>query len=247
MLCSGAAVAQEAQRATYAVYAGGFQAMVIEAKADIAATTYRMDVAYRTTGLVGTFFPSNIESFAQGAWSADGRAAPARFASWGTVRGKERRTTLDFPAGQPAIRALIPTIAEEEREPLPPGIERDGIDTLSGVAFLMREAARTGRCDGAARLYDGRRVMAITARTEGPERLAPDYRSSYAGPTLRCAFEGRLLAGFLKDADDEDRRKPHPSIAWLAPLAPGRPPIPVRIQFEFRLFGHATAFIAETR
>lgn len=230
------------ERLRYAVYAAGFNILAVEATAEIGETNYRVDLAYRTVGLLGTFFPSNMESSVQGGWTSAG-PAPHRFATWGMARGRNRRTVIDYLTGQPVLRELDPPV-EEERETVPPGADRDTVDTLSGMAFVVREVIRTGKCDGRAKLYDGRRVLDVVARPVGREVLAADSRSAFSGPAVRCDFEGRQLAGFMKDMDSAERQKLHLNRAWFAAPGPGRAIMPVRIEFEARIVGQATAFLA---
>ncbi|MCX7383068.1 MAG: DUF3108 domain-containing protein [Alphaproteobacteria bacterium] len=242
LLLIAPAASEAGERLRYTVYAAGFNILLLEATTEIGETNYRVDLTYRTAGLLGTFFPSSNESFAQGSWGAAG-PEPWRFATWGTVRGNVRRAVIDYVSRQPVTRELVPAL-EDDREPVPPGMERDSVDTLSGLAFVVREVARTGKCDGRARLFDGRRVMDVVARPAGQEVLAPDSRSSFAGPAVRCDFEGRQLAGFLKDYDAADRQKLHLNRAWFAPIGASRTVVPVRIEFEARLIGHATAYLS---
>lgn len=228
-------------RLGFAIYAAGLNVMVIDSQADIGPDAYRIDLAYRSTGLFGTLFPTTIDSVAHGTWSGL-EARPQRFASWGTLRSAPRRITIEYVAGQPALRELEPA-SEEDRDGVPPDLQRNTIDTLSAMAFLVRSVAETGRCDGQVRSFDGRRVIEITARTAGRETLRSDYRSSFAGPALRCDFAGRQLAGFKQDVSESERKRINESSAWLAPILPGQPALPVRIVFETRFFGNATAFL----
>lgn len=241
LLAAPAARAQEATKLSYAIYAAGLNVLVVDAKAELERDSYRIDLSYHTAGLLGTLFPSRIDSFAQGRW--DGmRPKPQRFASWGVSRGKERRIVVDYPEGQPVVRTLVPA-TEPDRDPVPPAMQRDTLDTLSAMAELVRQVAQTGRCDGTVRIFDGRRVLETQSSTAGTEALRPDYRSAYNGPALRCDMRGRQLAGFQHDADEAEIRRVHVSEAWLAPLRPGQPALPVRVVFETRFFGHATAYL----
>jgi hypothetical protein len=119
------------------------------------------------------------------------------------------------------------------------------VDALSAIAMLIRRVARTGRCEAEATTFDGRRAVDVAARTVGMEVLQPDGRSIFTGRALRCDFEGRLLAGFPRDGDQEELRRSRHGSAWLAQIAPGAPPIPVRIDFETRWFGPATMYLTE--
>ena len=227
----------------FAVYAAGLNVMVVDSKVDIGRDDYRIDLSYRSAGVFGTLFPVQISSFVQGSW-AGGKATPLRFASWGTARGNERRITLDYEGGQPVIRTLVPA-TESDRDPVPAAMQRDTVDTLSAMAVLVRTVAQTGTCDGTVRIFDGRRVLETESRTIGTEMLRPDYRSTYNGRALRCDMRGRQLAGFQHDADEAEIRRVHVSQAWIAQVVPGQPALPVRIVFETRFFGAATAYLTE--
>jgi hypothetical protein len=124
-------------------------------------------------------------------------------------------------------------------------MQHDTLDTLSAMAYLVRAVTDTGKCDGTVRTFDGRRVFEIESRTAGEDILRPDFRSSFAGPTLRCDMKSRQLAGFQHDADEAELKKVLESQAWLAPILPGQPKLPVRVVFSTRFFGAATAYLTE--
>jgi hypothetical protein len=226
---------------TYAVYAAGFNVLNLDGNVDLGGPYYRVDLSYHTVGVFGALIRSNISSFAQGKWAGN-RPLPLRFASWGTVRGEVRRTLIDYEANQPVIRTLQPA-QEEDRDPVPPEQQHDTVDTLSAMAMLIRQVAATGTCDGHVNMFDGHRASDITAHTAGQEILPSEFRSSFAGPALRCEFVGRQTGGFKHDVSDEELHKLHYSTAWLARVVPDAPPLPVRIVFEAHFFGHATAYL----
>jgi hypothetical protein len=229
-------------RLSYAVYAAGLNVLNFEARVDLDPGAYRIDMRFRTAGMFGFLFPAQTDSYAHGTW--DGvRPTPAAYVSRGTVRGKDRRVGLDFTGGQATVRELLPSAQDDDHLAVPPGATRDSMDTLSGLAFVIRSLARTGRCDGQARLFDGRRVLEVTSTTIGRETLAREDGTLFAGPATRCDLAGRVTAGFLKDDNEEERKRIHDSQAWLAEILPGHPPLPVRIIFETRFFGHATAYL----
>jgi hypothetical protein len=245
LLLPFAATAQERSpiHLRYAVYAAGVNVVDIDSRLDLSAKRYRVDLAYRTTGLFSLIIHSEIESFAEGSLAAQG-PQPLRFVSWGTLRGTPRRTVIDYINGQPLLREQVPQ-NDNDREPVPVGMQRGTTDTLSAMVMLVREASDKGRCDGQAETFDGHRLLQITSRTAGEEKLATEDRSIFSGTALRCDFAGRQLAGFQPDDPMEERPKLHHYQAWLAPLTPGGPRLPVRVVFETRFFGHATAYLTE--
>jgi hypothetical protein len=163
-------------------------------------------------------------------------------------RGDPRRVEIDYPQGQPVVRALIPTITDDPREPVPPEMTRDTMDSLSAVADLMHVVATTGACETKGTTFDGHRVATATARTVGTEMLPPESRSSYSGPALHCQMTGQQIAGFPKDAGPNDYVH-HPQVAdaWFAQVVPGLPPMPVLMTFPTRLMGNMRVYITQAK
>ena len=228
----------EPVRATYAAYARGLNVLNLEADFALTATTYRVNIAYRTAGTVGAMFPGEQTTAVDGRFVA-GRPVPRRFDSRGVFRGAPRATLIEYVNGQPLVRALTPP-NEEERELVPEASQAFTVDGVSVMAQLIHQVAATGRCDGSATTFDGRRLSEVTARTVGQEVLPPTNRSSFAGTALRCDFEGRLLAGFRRDADPAAGRQLQGGSAWFAATTPGGTPIPVLVTFRAPWIGAAT-------
>lgn len=229
----------------YATTVAGLTVMVTEADVEMDARGYRVDIATRTAGSYGLLFRGETHTLAQGQW-AGVLVAPQRYAVAGSWRGTTRRTLMDYAMGQPEVRHLDPP-NEAEREPVPPTLQRETIDTISAAALLARRATLTRACDGEARTFDGRRLFEVASRTGGWEAAPSDGAAGIAGPVLRCDFEGRLLAGFLLDSDRASAARPHKGTAWLARLSPDAPLLPVRMRFEMRWLGSATMSLTAAR
>lgn len=249
VLCLGLVLsvpaAAEPLRATYRVTAAGLTVMEVEAVFDLATPgAYRIETRSRLTGFASTFFSGNQVNEVRGTWAGD-LVRPTRFAAEGVWRGTERRTVMEYPGGEPVVRALEPP-NEGEREAVPPDLTRGTMDSLSALAQLTRTLATTQRCDGAAQVYDGRRRSSFTASTTGWEQL-PAWRDAWSGTALRCGFEGRQLAGFLLDDDrPAESRQPQQGSAWMAVIRPDMPPVPVRIEMPSRWFGKITAYLVRS-
>lgn len=228
-------------RAAYTVTAAGLTTARVEAELAFAPSAYRLRLDYRTAGLFGALFHSESSTLAQGLWQGD-TAVPFHFAGSVLVRGEARQTVIDYRDGEPIVRVLV-SPNSRERDPVPPGLERNTIDTLSAMALLLRRVQQTGRCEAHALTFDGRRLIDVSANTAGIEALPPADGLAFAGPALRCDFEGRQLAGFKHGEDAAALRRPKHGSAWLARVVPGAPPIPVRVSFETRWFGDATAWL----
>lgn len=226
----------------YAAYAAGLNALNMDADFDVTPQSYRVHLAYRTVGTVGVLVRSQQDTVAEGRFVAS-RPVPQRFFSAGTLRGTPRVTQIDYAAGQPTVRQLQPS-NDGEREAVLPAAQAGTIDTLSAMAQLMQQVNASGRCDNRARTFDGRRLAEMESRTAGQEVLAPTRRSGFAGPALRCDFEGRQTGGFMLDGDRAVLSRPQRGSAWFAAPAPGGPMIPVRIVFAARLVGEVTMYLA---
>ena len=237
-----AAVARAAPvDAHYVAYAAGLPVLDLDADFNVTATAYHVQLKYRTAGAAALLYRGGQDTVVDGHFVA-GRPVPTRFFSTGYLRGKPRVTQIDYRGGQPHIRQLMPP-SDEEREPVPEAQQANTIDTLSAMAELVRTVNETGRCEGHATTFDGRRLSELEARTAGREMLAETGRSSFSGPALRCDFVGRQTAGFMHDADEASRR-PQRGSAWFAALTPGGELVPVRMVFTTRWFGEATMYVA---
>lgn len=242
LLATTAASAQVTQvDLNYDTYAAGLQVMQMHAFFGFGPWNYQVNVDYHTTGLVGVLYRGRQVNTVRGIWQ-DEQATPLEFFGEGIWRGHPRRTLIDYNQGLPEIRELQPP-QESEREEVPQELQLHTVDTLSALAQLIRQVGRGHTCDTEVHTYDGRRVLDLVARTGGQETLPPTGRSIFTGATLRCDFEGRELAGFLLGEDDPEHRRPLHGSAWLAPMMPETPALPVRISFETRWFGTATMYL----
>jgi hypothetical protein len=242
LLASRAASAQVTQvQVTYDTYAAGIEVMQMRAFFGLGPWNYRISLDYHTTGLVGLLYRGHQTNSARGLWQ-DQHAAPSEFSGEGVWRGQERRTLIDYVNGVPEVKELRPPQASE-REPVPPELQLHTMDTLSALAQLIRRVEHDRTCETEVHTYDGRRLLDVVARTAGPEQLEPTGRSIFSGPSLRCDFEGREIAGFLLGEDDPEHRRPLHGSAWLARIQPGGPLLPVRMVFQTRWFGWATMYL----
>ena len=232
----------QALEAHYQAYAAGLNVIEMDARFDIGADRYKIELDYRTVGSFGLLAGAQQKTVVQGRMER-GKAIPDTFLSNGMWRGSPRITAIDYPAGLPEVRQLVPPNATE-REPVPTDRQANTMDTLSAMATLIAQVNATGRCDGNLTTFDGRRLASLESRTSGMQPLEPTGRSSYAGPTLRCDLVGRQLAGFMLDEDRERLLRPQTGTAWFASVMPGAPMIPVRVAFRTRWFGEATMYLA---
>ncbi|WP_237216176.1 DUF3108 domain-containing protein [Falsiroseomonas oryziterrae] len=240
LLLFPAAAAAQPMRATYEVHAAGMVVMEVEARFEVTPRSYRVETVVRTRGLAATFVSGEQATRVDGGWAGPS-ALPARYVSEGVWRGRPRRIALDWDGGAPRVTALVPP-NEEEREAVPEAQKRGTTDVLSAIAQLGRQVAAEGHCALTAPVFDGRRRSDFATRDEGRERILP-WRGAWHGEALRCAFEGRQVAGFRRDQDRAEAAAPQRGTAWIAPPFAGAPAVPVRIDIPTRWFGTATAVL----
>lgn len=192
-----------------------------------------------TTGLLSLFVSADATTQAHGVWNGN-EAEPRSFSSSGLHRGAPRRVVLRYRDHRPHVDKLEP--ADDDRSPVPPALTNGTVDPLSAIVQLIRRVSLTGRCDGSALVFDGRRLFRVTARSAGQETLLPSRRSSYAGPALRCELTGQVLAGFKRSAGAEARAVKH-GTAWFARLTAGGPAWPVRATVETPWVGQVRTYV----
>ena len=228
---------------TYETYAAGLNVLNIDATLDINPTDYRIQFTSRTAGAFSLVVSGQMQTTVTGKRTPSG-VAPIRSYSQGQFRGSERRTLIDYVAGQPQVRVLEPAV-DPDRDPVPEAMQRDTVDPESAIAALIYRINTSSKCEGSARVFDGRRLSEIRATTAGMELLTGDSKVQYSGPALRCDFEGRQLGGFLHDVSEAELKRIQRGSAWFAPLGAGGFSLPVRMQFSTRLFGAATMYLVK--
>ncbi len=232
----------ETWSAVYDAYVGGANAMRLSVTFRLDPAGYAVDVQARTLGLIDLFLGSRQSTQVDGTWQAE-MPRPRQFRTEGLWKGERRATLIDYDNGQPTIRNLIPP--ETEREPVPAEGRQGAWDRVSPLAYLVRQVARTGRCDGTATTYDGRRVEETQARTVNLEDLPAGGPGSFAGRALRCDVALRMTAGFAPDEDRAHAGRVRQARVWIAAPVAGAPPLPVRISLEVGWLGHATVFLSD--
>lgn len=244
-LMSAGAARAEPFRAQYAMTVlGGMTIAQMEASLDISGGGYRIETKLRPTGIASMVASGDQTSLVDGRWGRNG-PEPQRYITNGSWRGTARHMVIEYQAGMPVIRRMEPD-ERTEREPVPPALATGTLDGLSVLAKLTRQVAETGKCDGTAAIYDGRRRVDATSSTIGWERLTASRSDGFSGVALHCDFESRVIAGFRLDDDRETATRPLKGRAWIAPATADRPPVPVRVEFDTRWFGSVVAQMLTT-
>lgn len=215
---------------SYEAYAAGVPVADMTADLRTTAADYHLALTSRTRGIINLLFKSDSISSADGGLTATG-VRPAQYRSQGVYRGTARETRIDYPAGHPVVTLRTPA-DEEPREPIPADLQARGIDGISAIVAILQQIAATGRCDASRTIFDGRRVLDLTAVTNGPDTLDKTDRSPFDGPALRCTLASRQVAGFLVDGDTERAHEVRHTTVWLKQVTEAGPLVPVRVEVE---------------
>ena len=230
---------------TYSAYAHGFNVIDLDATLVIAPTSYKVELNFALVGVLGVVLHADGKTVVTGRFMGT-HALPDELYSAGHFRGEPRVTQIVWRGGNPQILQMQPP-ADTEREPVPTAQQTHTIDTISAMAALIHQVSESGKCEGYERTFDGRRLSEISAHTVGEETLDPTSRSAFHGTALRCDFEGKQLAGFRRDQDQEELSRVQKGSAWFARVQPGEPPIPVRVDFATPQFGQTTMYLTGAR
>lgn len=240
-MLASTAVAADAAQLNYSIYVLGLPVADAVLRVDMAATTYQVTLRFHTTGIADVFAGDRLEEHSAGLFD-DGQPEPRDYVSNGRLHGRDRLVTMTWHDGVPTIGAITPPNAAE-REDVPAALLGHTMDPLDAIVFLLHQVDRNGRCEGSARAYDGRRLQALDAHTDGEEDIGPSGRSSFAGHTLRCQFTDRTLAGFRTGAGRDEDTRVHRGTIWLARILPGAQQLPVRASVETRWLGDAMIYL----
>jgi hypothetical protein len=223
--------ATEPVDAHYVARVAGFRVMTIDVSAAIGPDTYQITARARSAGLATLANRFDQTATAEGAVTPQG-VRPFRFRAEGDWQGQRRRVELALAETPPRITLNPPEVPE--REAVPPTLAMGGVDTLTALLTVSRRVARLGArgCDLDLTVFDGRRLkkIALTAAGEGsvPGR---------GTPAMRCRLEGRQLAGFWRDWDRAQAKRPQTGMVWIAPPFEGAPAMPLRIEMGIDWLG----------
>ena len=229
---------------SYAIYAHGFRAMLLDATIAYDGDRYRVTTSDHTVGFVGAFITTRVKSEAEGTLAGH-VAHPSRYASAGYSRGADRQTEIDTRGDAPHVAVLTPP--EPRRDPITPGQTVGTVDGLSALAAMLREVATTGHCGGSIRVFDGARLTDVVATDAGSVALPPSNRSPFSGTALRCDFTTQLVGGFLHNDNFVRSHEKQHGTAWIGPAAPGGMPVPLRVEFDTADHGPISIYLQSAR
>jgi hypothetical protein len=225
----------------YTLYVVGLPVGDATVSLDLGTSAYRAGLRFHTTGIADMFVGDRVDEHTSGRFESD-RPSPVEYFSTGRRHGTDRIVGMTWHDGTPVVTTITPANSTE-REDVPAALLAHTVNPLDAIILLLRQVARTGRCEASSRAFDGRRLQLLEARTLGDEDIPPSGRSSFSGRALRCDFTDKTLAGFRLGPGRDDDLRDHHGTVWLAQISPAGQKLPVRASVETRWFGDATIYL----
>ncbi len=228
--------------ARYEIYAGGFQAIGIQARAVVTERTYDLQADLKTTGFIDWLlrFSQKVEGRGQ----LGPGTTPLLYNSNGTFFGSQRTTRLDYRADGRIDATLRPATEEGDRTPLTDDMKLGTIDPVSAFVAINRSARETGNpCDAKIPVFDGRRRFNVVLEDDGVTAVEPSRYTAFSGPALRCKFSMERLGGF-QVSPRFNAQTPRFSILFLARFGGDAMWLPVRLESD-STFGNVIGHLVE--
>jgi hypothetical protein len=217
----------------YQVYFGGFKALAFETEIDLSPDGYQVHLHGHTEGVIDWILDWTTQAASQGR-IADGRLRPLRHSTESLLHGNRRDTALTFRPDGGIDATVEPPATADEREPVSDAQTRGALDPISAILLASRRLARQDSCAQRVPVFDGRRRYDLAFSDGGHEVLKPNDYSSFSGEATLCLFRYVRIAGYQKKRDRWNHAEDVDRVyrVWMAPVAQGLPPMPVRIEAE---------------
>lgn len=233
-LLFGANGAQAAWRLGYEVYLGGLHVGTLDVRIDRSEGAYQLELDGRARGLIDWLTGFAGRLVANGSALDGWTLTPRSYSERVSFRGDARRVDVGFAGGAVSAVAVDPPADRDDRDPVPQEMLTEALDPLTGLIGAAQRAFAAGRCEETLPLFDGRRRLDLAFTDAGVETLKTDGLARFAGEARKCRFKVTVLAGAKRTSSNwnkpEDRGRVY--TAWIAPVRPGGPVAPVRIEAE---------------
>jgi hypothetical protein len=220
-------------RLGYQVYFGGLQALALQVDLGVSDTGYRVALHAHTEGVIDWLFGWTAQASSEGRL-ADGTPRPLRHDAESQWHGNHRSVALTFHDDGTVAAAVEPSAADDEREPVTPAQTTGTLDPISALLAATQALATQHSCAQHVKVFDGRRRFDLVFSDGGSALLKPTEYGSFSGAATVCRFRYVRVAGFQKPGGRWGNPRDADSVyqVWLAPVLPGLPPVPVRIEVE---------------
>lgn len=194
---------------------------------------YWVEGTARTEGFLNLFFQWHGLARTEGRFASRERKVLLHRHE-GHFDGKSRFTKVFWEAERGSVpeTETEPDPDEEEVTPVAREMTKQTEDPFTVLLGMLDKARISDRCEGKARVWDGRRRYDLLIEHAGIEMIPPDRPWSYSGPAIACHWRVEKIGGFRRDAGKwQAKREMERRVVYLADWGFGHP-VPVRAEIE---------------
>ena len=225
---------------------------------------YSITMGAQTRGFLGKMAPwSGI--FESHGWAENASFAPQKHQSTATWRGEEDiKEYLYNKDGTFKSLRITDEHSKAEKRDVEAEITDGTIDVLTATLRVLDAYNETGKCEGSAEVFDGKRRFKQTFQHEKTVMLTSSKYNIYDGEAAECTVEvtpisgdwGNKPRGWLSIQEQGRDRGTMPTV-WIGRVSEDGPAVPIKIRVKTAygtLFMHLaeyksadTALVAEKR
>ena len=230
-------------QATYHAYWGGFVVSTITSQVYLAEDSYKVEVSYKTRGLLSFFSKAESTTYAKGLIDRDGYMLPLLYKKYGHWGDTHYKHVLEREAGsgEPLTIGIYNEDKKWVREPVP---ERfwNYVDPMTYMLSLFTENRKNIQTMGQAEdyvsdpVFDGSAAVQYSYKCPTIETLPQNRKSLYDGNAIVCKFTEKLLSGKIRGTreyeDKKESRDPRTFSLWVVPWKDLPFAVPVKGEFS---------------
>jgi hypothetical protein len=229
-------------RFSFDFYSGGAQLMTVDTQAVRQGEQYRGESTARSMGIFDFLMRLRSLNTVEGRIDA-GVVTPRRFVTDADWRFSKRRVAITWNTRGEAISVAEPPPEQDDRDPVKPAETVGALDPLSAaLAQVLYTADKP--CVARVPIFDGRRRYDLVMTLDGEDTFTPTDYTTFSGKALRCAVRVERIAGYAKNAEEQNREfDQRKTMLWVALYPEQKLVVPVRLvadSFFGSVIGHLT-------
>lgn len=223
----------------YDVYAGGLHALKAQLGMELDRNDYRVQVAARTNGMIGSLFPWQGQYLAEGVNNGHG-LVPSTYKSISAWRGEEKKVIIEYGEnGRIKSRKVMEEGEVHKARKSDEELTVGAVDILTGTAQMLQNVGGREKCEGSVHIFDGKRRFKLSFYEKGKQYLAKSKYSRFEGDAIRCTVEvepdgghwSEKKRGWLAIQEHSREYGTLPEV-WIARVEKEGPAIPVRMMIK---------------
>lgn len=226
----------------YEASVSGIGVADVQITATLEGGRYSINALGNTYGAASLFGDLDLNATAAGTVEGE-TVAPVAFGTDNQYNGDERHTRVAWKSSEAIAQDVIPSLADEERTPIPDDARQGALDPISAFLAFATSGPSRQICEGAAKIFDGRRSYTLT--------LAPDAEGiaveivevgDVEVQALKCRINSYRTGGKSPDGILSSSGDSEDASIWFWRDPEGYA-IPVRVEAEAPI-GHSVAQLA---